>query len=704
MSEFPVTMRGADNVKLWAHEHDIEPAALNQLRNIAKLPPVDRVAVMPDVHLGKGATVGSVIAMRNAVSPSAVGVDIGCLDAETEFLSPSGWVRISEWDGHEILGYDPESDVAKFTVPEKYIDLPCDKFYHFKNSKGMDQMLSEDHRILVFQGYKSRGYTHSVMSPSGLASRSLEKGYYCTKASFLSGNEGADISDDMLRVEVMVQADGRVRRTSLGNRVELHFRRDRKIIRAQHLLDAAGIQHTVRRESSGSTRIAFTLPHTYGNKDFASLYRASAAQLKIIVDECLHWDGHRGYRSHYTQTDKSAVDFIQYAFAATGTRASLYSPGRQKNHHNDVWMVIPTKNSMVGYCEPEIVPSVNGRKYCFTVETGFFVARRNGHIFTTGNCGVSATLTSLTADDLPDDLHYLRSAVESKIPVGFNSHERTPKVERLGLTRAPFTALWNASKSLRSDVSNALNTRAHRQLGTLGGGNHFLEVCLDESDRVWLTLHSGSRNIGKELAERHITVAKGLPHNVDLPDRDLAYFVSGTAEMDAYMYDLTWAQEYARLNREVMLALFKRVIADQFAEVSFSEHVSVHHNYVGKETVDGQEFIVTRKGAIRAGGGELAMIPGSMGTGSYIVRGLGNQDSLFSASHGAGRKMSRSAAKRTFNVDDLAVQTAGIECRKDSGVVDEIPGAYKDISRVIKAQDNLVEVVSHLRTILCVKG
>lgn len=704
MSEFPVTMRGADNVKLWAHEHEVEPAALNQLRNIAKLPPVDRVAVMPDVHLGKGATVGSVIAMRNAVSPSAVGVDIGCLDADTEFLSPNGWVRISEWDGHEVLGYDPESDVARFTVPEKYINLPCSEFYHFKNSKGMDQMLSEEHRILVFQGHKARGYMHSVMSPSGLASRSLEKGYYCTKASFLSGNDGVDISDDMLRVEVMVQADGRVRRTSLGNRVELHFRRDRKIVRAQHLLNAANIQHTVRIESSGSTRIAFTIPHTRGNKDFVPFYRANSAQLKIIVDECLHWDGHRGYRSHYSQTDKSAADFIQYAFAATGTRASLYSPGRQKEHHNDVWMVIPTKNSMVGYCVPEIVPSVNGRKYCFMVETGFFVARRNGHIFTTGNCGVSATLTSLTADDLPDDLHPIRTAVESKIPVGFNSHEHTPKLERIGLSTSPFQKLWDDSKALRADVSTALDTRAHRQLGTLGGGNHHLELSLDEEGRVWINLHSGSRNIGKELAERHITVAKELAHNQDLPDRDLAYFVSGTPEMDAYLYDLTWAQEYAKLNREVMLALFKRVISEQFEGVSFTDHISAHHNYVGRETVDDQEFIVTRKGAIRAGHGDMAVIPGSMGTGSYIVRGLGNPESLFSASHGAGRKMSRSAAKRAFTVEDLAAQTAGIECRKDQGVVDEIPGAYKDINQVIQAQDNLVEVVARLQTILCVKG
>lgn len=394
--EFPVLMSGTDNVRLWAHEYEVEPAALAQLRNIAKLPPVDRVSVMPDVHLGKGATVGSVIAMRDAVSPSAVGVDLGC--------------------------------------------------------------------------------------------------------------------------------------------------------------------------------------------------------------------------------------------------------------------------------------------------------------------GVAAVLTSLTASDLPDDLAQIRSRIEARIPTGFNMRERSVKLERLGLNKSKFDALWNASKNLHADVSTALDTRAHRQLGTLGGGNHFLEVCLDSVGGVWLTLHSGSRNIGKELAERHITVAKGLPHNQDLPDRDLAYFMSGSAEMEAYLYDLRWAQDYAARNREVMLAVFESVVREFFPQVTFGERISVHHNYVGTETVDGQEFIVTRKGAIRAGSGDMAMIPGSMGTGSYIVRGLGNPDSLFSASHGAGRKMSRSAAKRTFTVEDLAAQTAGIECRKDQGVVDEIPGAYKDLDSVIKAQSNLVEVVAKLDTLLCVKG
>jgi tRNA-splicing ligase RtcB (3'-phosphate/5'-hydroxy nucleic acid ligase) len=226
---------------------------------------------------------------------------------------------------------------------------------------------------------------------------------------------------------------------------------------------------------------------------------------------------------------------------------------------------------------------------------------------------------------------------------------------------------------------------------------------------VWLMLHSGSRNIGKELAERHINEAKGLDHNLDLPDRDLAVFLAGTPEMDAYLTDLYWAQEYAARNRAVMMALFQQVVTEAFAGrglvVAYGEQISAHHNYVAQETLsDGTELIVTRKGAIRAGRGDYGLIPGSMGTGSYVVKGLGNEASYWSASHGAGRKMSRTRAKRTFTVEDLAAQTAGVECRKDAGVVDEIPGAYKDLDAVMAAQADLVEVVHTLKQVLCVKG
>ncbi|WP_306368115.1 RtcB family protein [Nocardiopsis sp. CC223A] len=319
-------------------------------------------------------------------------------------------------------------------------------------------------------------------------------------------------------------------------------------------------------------------------------------------------------------------------------------------------------------------------------------------------CGMTAVHTDLTASRLPDDLAKLRSALEAAIPVGFHFHDEAVDPAAVpGLRSTRWDTFWQGFDDLAEAV-HPRRERALRQMGTLGGGNHFLEVCLDDDDTVWLVLHSGSRNIGKELAEHHIGRARALPHNQDLPDRDLAVFLTGTPEMDAYRRDLFWAQDYARRNRDVMMGLACEVLAGQVPGTRFGQWISCHHNYVAEETYDGVDVLVTRKGAIRAGAGEYGIIPGSMATGTYIVKGLGNEDSFNSASHGAGRRMSRTKARKTFTAADLAAQTEGVECRKDAGVVDEIPAAYKDLESVIAAQTDLVRVVAHLRQVVCVKG
>jgi len=329
-------------------------------------------------------------------------------------------------------------------------------------------------------------------------------------------------------------------------------------------------------------------------------------------------------------------------------------------------------------------------------------------------CGVNAVRTNLFLEDVHDDLHKLRMAIEAAVPVGFNAHDRS--LNSKDLPGHGWHEFWGTFKDLNPAVQR-VEDRAHKQMGTLGGGNHFIELCTDAEDRIWITLHSGSRNIGKELAERHIDIAKKLPQNQDLPDRELAVFLKDTPEMLAYRHDLEWAQEFAMRSRSVMMALVKRQLQKFYTNrmrlrvkhVTFDDEINCHHNYVAEEEIDGVDMLVTRKGAIRAGSGDLALIPGSMGTGSFIVRGLGNTDSYQSASHGAGRKMSRSAAKRAFLNDDegaaeIAKQLGTVESKRDSSVVDELPGAYKDIHEVIKAQSNLVDVVQHLQTILCVKG
>lgn len=327
-------------------------------------------------------------------------------------------------------------------------------------------------------------------------------------------------------------------------------------------------------------------------------------------------------------------------------------------------------------------------------------------------CGVNAVKTSLRMEDVEGKLKDIRLSFEAAIPVGFHSHESEISGAELrmlgGEAESKVVKLRKDFDSLNANVG-ALRERAGRQLGTLGGGNHFQELCVDSDGLVWVTLHSGSRNIGKELAEYHITIAKTLPHNQDLPIKELAVFLKNTPEMLAYRHDLLWAQRYASASRTIMMGLMKRELRSIFPEVSFGEEINCHHNYVAEETHGGVEMIVTRKGAISAKDGELSLIPGSMATGSYIVRGMGNEASLTSASHGAGRKLSRNAARRAFagednGVTEIARQLGAVESRRDPGILDELPDAYKDIHEVIEAQSNLVEVVEYLKTILCVKG
>lgn len=324
-------------------------------------------------------------------------------------------------------------------------------------------------------------------------------------------------------------------------------------------------------------------------------------------------------------------------------------------------------------------------------------------------CGMTAVRTNLSPDRLPDDLGRLRRTIERGVPVGNGAHrDHSPTIDRHGRLKRRFTQMREGFESLQARrlarSFGRLETKAVNQIGTLGGGNHFIELCARDDDRIWVTLHSGSRGIGNRLAQEHMEVAQSLTHNKGLVDRDLAVFLSHTPQMEAYLHDLWWAQSYALLNRDVMLASICDDLSRHIPRIAFEDPIRCHHNYVAVETYDDLELIVTRKGAIRAGKDDLGVIPGSMGTGSYIVRGLGNPVSYESASHGAGRRMSRSQAKRRFTAEDLAEQTKGIECRKDPGVIDEIPAAYKDIDEVIRAQSDLVEVVARLRTLLCIKG
>ncbi len=326
-------------------------------------------------------------------------------------------------------------------------------------------------------------------------------------------------------------------------------------------------------------------------------------------------------------------------------------------------------------------------------------------------CGMCAVLTNLTANDLPDDLAALRNQIERDIPVGFNEHKRDVYLlgaagelykNNLYHTINQFEAL-----ELRTKLENAKTNKIIRQAGTLGGGNHFIEICLDLQDRVWIMLHSGSRGIGRQIGEIAIEMAKtqAITNNRLPIDENLAWLDEGSAEFNAYIGAMTWAQDYARFNRDTMMSLVISAVKRKLPYLLIlGEAVNCHHNFTSLEDHFGEKMWITRKGAVSAKAGEFGIIPGSMGAKSFIVTGKGNHDSYCSCSHGAGRKMSRNRAKELFSVADLQLQTTGVECRKDIKVVDEIPSAYKDIDEVMTAQTDLVEVVQTLKQVLCIKG
>jgi tRNA-splicing ligase RtcB len=327
-------------------------------------------------------------------------------------------------------------------------------------------------------------------------------------------------------------------------------------------------------------------------------------------------------------------------------------------------------------------------------------------------CGMVAAMTNLKAEDLPDSLHALRNQIERDVPVGFNEHAKgIPSVsgpyadvlrKNLNKTMTAFDTLV-----MKKNLGRADEKKIGRQIGTLGGGNHFIEICLDLNNTVWIMLHSGSRGIGNQIGTVAVEIAKeqAAKRAYGLADADLAWLDRGTPEFDAYIEAMHWAQDYARFNRDTMMNLVVAALKHRIPKMQVvGEVINCHHNFTSLEQHFDEEIWVTRKGAVSAQAGQMGIIPGSMGAKSFIVRGKGCADAYCSCSHGAGRKMSRNQAKKLFTSLDLEQQTAGVECRKDADVVDEIPGAYKDIDEVMAAQSELVDIVSTLKQVLCIKG
>lgn len=328
-------------------------------------------------------------------------------------------------------------------------------------------------------------------------------------------------------------------------------------------------------------------------------------------------------------------------------------------------------------------------------------------------CGMMAAQTNLTASDLPDNLFGIRSAIEKAVPHGRSVGRGRRDTGSWGNLPDSIVGRWNGELEEKFQLlcqkhPVLKNTNNASHLGTLGTGNHFIELCLDESDKVWVMLHSGSRGVGNRIGTHFIEKAKKDMERwfINLPDKDLSYLPEGSESFNDYIEAVDWAQNYARINREIMMENTLKAISSEMGRLIQGDlqAVNCHHNYVQKENHYGENVLVTRKGAVNARAGQLGIIPGSMGTRSYIVKGLGNEESFCSCSHGAGRVMSRTQAKKQVSLEEHIQATAHVECRKDENVVDETPAAYKNIDSVMNAQKDLVEVVHTLRQVVCVKG
>lgn len=712
---------GEGFIKAWINHVPIEDGAVAQLKKVASMPFIYKhVAVMPDAHIGKGSTVGTVFASKSALIPAAVGVDLGCVDKETEFLSPSGWIKISDWNGEKVLQFNPYNQRADFVEPLNYIRKPATSFYHIKTKYGLDQMLSPDHKVMYRRNTKRGHWAGNIGTISAEEMvKKHEKNVLGWDGRFittyrLNRDTRLEYSTAQLRVIIMVMADGHF--PNKNDTCVVKVKKLRKVHRAMTILQLADIKytHSIGEDECHSFRFKAPLK----SKDMNDLWDASPIQLQTIAKESFFWDGNKEDNVFYTRI-KGNADFMQYVYSSCGYRSRLLTDIRDSGIDYRVFANTNTEIGIKGSPKSKIktiVAKDDDEQFCFTVPTGFWVMRRNGCVVVTGNCGMMAVKLSLKAEDLPDNLDALRSHIEALVPHGRTNNGKA-NVDRgaRGTIDDYIADKWNthlANKfdELKSQHQWLAKANSIQHLGTLGTGNHFIELCLDTEGYVWIMLHSGSRGVGNTIGTHFIEKAKKemvrLGIKEALPDEDLAYLQQGTKVFDQYLEAVDWAQLFAKVNREIMMECTLQAVRDHIAKPFeiIEEAVNSHHNYVSKEIHYGDEVYVTRKGAVGAHKGQLGIIPGSMGAKSFIVRGLGNSESFCSCSHGAGRIMSRTAAKKLVTIEEHIRDTAGVNCKKDISVLDETPKAYKNIEDVMRSQEDLVEIVYTLKQVLCVKG
>ena len=677
-------------------------------------------------HTGYGMPVGGVIATKGVIIPNAVGVDIGCVDKDTEYLTPAGWKKISEYvDGDSVMVYDLETNSSFYETPS-YVKQPCDEFYRIKTKYGVDQKLSEEHNLLMFKGRHHRkkqwGVPYSLqMKEVYTQHNELKLGFRDKMLAVLPnaklGEKSVGMTDAQIRVQVMVMADGHIMYEPT-NYCRCKFKKARKVERCEMLLKTAGIQYVRHTGADGSTSFQFNAP--VKDKRISYFWGASVEQLNIIIDELFYWDGWFEKKNVYFTNHREDADFVQYALAVCGFRSTINIDAREGRTTG--YRVLKSNTQYVGFAgtpKTDIVieDSEDGYKYCFTTSTGYWVMRRNGCIAVTGNCGMAYIGTDLKLSDIQDIQTKSGSLTQviigdflRNIPVGFAKHSKPQASEVLDKAKEELHK-YEANPELLPCIE-----AGYFQVGTLGGGNHFLELQVDDEGFIGLMVHSGSRNFGKQICDNFNKKAvqlNALWHSSVPAKHDLAFLPTDTVEGQQYINWMNLALDYAYENRSRMIKvaselLIKHVLKHTGITVNLTEEINCHHNYAAIEHHYGQNVWVHRKGATRARAGEVALIPGAMGSYSYVVAGLGNSESFHSCSHGAGRQYSRRAALEKFSAEEVMVdlKTQGVVLGKHNkaDVAEESRFAYKDISEVMDNQKDLVRAIKRLRTVGVIKG
>jgi tRNA-splicing ligase RtcB len=698
-------------IKAWTRGVPVEDKALEQVRNTASLPIVhSHVALMGDCHWGQGATVGSVVATIGAVIPASVGVDIGCFVGET---------KVPLLDGTQATLQELADRPEPFWVYSVNADLriapgraTCRKtrtnaaLIRVVVSGGDEVVCTPDHQFMMHDGsYREASALRFNDSLMPLYRRWQTRDGY----ESCSNGQGMSWQTHVMAYEALngVPPDGmiihHVNHSHFDNRpdnFELlspseHSRYHRAVGKKFRNADP---EFQKRRQSGIDRR--WSDPEYRAN----GIAVGTANITRYMREKPEHFK--RAVRGNGKRGSPVLAAFNTRPRVCSDCNETLGNPAKLLWH----------KKREHGYNHKVILAEAIERRddvYCLQVEGHHNFAIAAG-VFV-HNCGVIALHTPWKATDLPDSLAAMRSAIEAVIPHGRTNNggpgDRGAWADVPGANAMAWRGMASSFDRICEKYPAIAKSNNATHLGTLGGGNHMVEVCLDETGDVWAMLHSGSRGVGNRIGGTFIELAKedAKRNNVHLPDADLAYLNEGSEVFDDYVYAVGWAQDYARVNRELMLAATVDAMSGMLPGREWPPTwagliTNCHHNYISREHHFGADVIVTRKGAVSARDGEVGLILGSMGTPSFVVRGKGNADSFHTCSHGAGRVMSRGEAKRRITLEDHAIATAGVECRRDSEVLDESPAAYKDILAVMEAQKDLVDVVHVLKQVLCVKG